>query len=141
MAMIKSDKHTQKDTLKAIEALLPKANEYDNPFVNIRRIWALREALGFSCLKADQLQTIAHEGYDAYFIKSMNNCQNLGLDDFYELTSAGKVHLTMEYIMFHYFYENLKHETRQKIANLLVEVYDKELSFSERTDFSSRLFA
>ena len=139
--MIHSDKNTQKDALKTIEMLLPKANEYDNPFVNIRRIWALRESLGFKPLDTDQRETIAHEGYDAYFIKSMNNCQNLGLDEFYDLTNKGKVHLTMEYIMFHYFYENLKHETRQKIASLLVQVYDKELALPEKNGLSHRLFA
>ena len=139
--MIKSDKHNQKDTVKTIEALLPKANEYDNPFINIRRIWALREALGFTPLRTEQLQKISQEGYDAFFIKSINNCQNIGLDDFFELTSAGKVHLTMEYIMFHYFYENLKHETRQKIANLLVQIYDNELALPETNGLSNQLFA
>jgi hypothetical protein len=36
------------------ENLLPKANEFDNPFVNLRRNWAIRGSIGFSLANKEQ---------------------------------------------------------------------------------------
>jgi hypothetical protein len=79
------------------ENLLPKANEFDNPFVNLRRNWAIRGSLGFSQANEVQKSKILQEGYDAYFIQKMNKLSNIGSEDFYVLCRLGKVSLTMGY--------------------------------------------
>ena len=85
------------------EDLLPKANEFDNPLVNLRSIRAIRGSLGFSLADEEQKSRILQEGYDAYFIQQMNELSHIGSEDFYALCRIGKVNLTMEYGIFHNF--------------------------------------
>jgi len=130
-----------KTTILSAESCLPKPNEYDNPFVNIRRIWAIRSTLGFSTLNEEQTDKISQEGYDTYFIECMNELSNIGIDSFHALCAIGKVSLTMEYVIFHCFYENLKKESRLKIAKLLVNVYDRELAYPSQESPTYHLFS
>ena len=106
--MLHALKPSNKAAYLSQENLLPKANEFDNPFVNLRRIWAIRGSLGFSPPNEEQKLKILQEGYDAYFIQQMKELSNIGSKDFYALCSIGKVNLTMEYVIFHNFFENLK---------------------------------
>ena len=139
-SMLHALKPSNKAAYLSQENLLPKANEFDNPFVNLRRIRAIRGSLGFSLANEEQKSKILQEGYDAYFIQQMNELSNIGSEDFYALCGLGKVSLTMEYIIFHNFLENLKKEARLKIANLLVSIYDRELSSPNKEAFTYHLF-
>ena len=101
--MLHALKPNNKAAYLSQENLLPKANEFDNPFVNLRRIWAIRGSLGFSPPNEEQKLKILQEGYDAYFIQQMKELSNIGSEDFYALCRIGKVNLTMEYGIFHNF--------------------------------------
>jgi hypothetical protein len=92
-------------------------------------------------LTEEQKSKILQEGYDAYFIQQMNELYKYqALKIFMRFAELGKVSLTMEYIIFHNFLENLKKEARLKIANLLVSIYDRELSSPNREAFTYHLF-
>ena len=106
---------------RQIEAncLLPQQKIPDGAAHNLRQVLIDRIGLGFQKLTPTLLNKIRNNGYNNYFIESVNSTSKLGKPLFYELVALGKIELTNEYIAFHHFRDKINNSSRIQIAQLL----------------------
>jgi hypothetical protein len=118
--IVKGEKK-QKETEQQIEAnrLLPALHKDDSPSINFRKVLLEWEELGFPRMNARSLELIAEQGYDAFFIDRMNVYSKIGLSLFHRLAAMGRIEITAEYLVFHYYRNRLKADCRRRIAILL----------------------
>lgn len=117
-----NDKATWKQLERRVDAdsQLPPLHERDSVSINFRKVLIEREGLGLKRVAPRSLNAIIANGYDAHFVSEMNTYSKIGLSQFQKLAAMGRIDLTTEYIVFHYFREHLQSDCRRRIAILLV---------------------
>ena len=105
--------------------LWPQLGRTDNKKLNIRKILIERYELGIHRLTVSQIQRINEIGYDKFVIERMNEEKKIGASKYKKLVELGRLDITLEYIMFHNYRDELKKECRTKIAKLLAGYIEK----------------
>lgn len=101
------------------EAEIPPAHPHDvNP--NLRDVVCERLIYGVRLSEPDVIR-IREFGYTLYFLRFAGSMRRLGGRTFKKLRSEGRLDLTTEYVLFHYFRERLDLDTRRRLAAILAE--------------------